>query len=134
MPEYHYKSPDNILLKDVDQNKITGKTIFIENPDDLESCRLIWVEKHGISEDPIIPCPITGKRAIRTMVGYDQTWYIRGNGLARDVAGARRDMNLYQLQQNDPYAHMRQPGEKDDLINRLKKGGKHNPKTQYFTA
>jgi hypothetical protein len=50
-------------------------------------------------------------------------FYIRGNGYL-DKEGCKRDMNLYHLTRNDPYKNMRERGEKDDLINKLKQGGK----------
>ena len=130
--EYHYICPDKLLLKDIDQTKISGMTIYLES-EDVDKCRLIWVVKHGMFEKPEVLCPITNKPAIRIIVDCP-TFYTKGNGLVNDVAGARRDMNLYRLQQEDPYAHMRERGEKDDLIHRLKNGGKHNGHKQYFTA
>lgn len=49
--------------------------------------------------------------------------YTKGNGYM-DKAGCHRDMNLYKLTKEDPYAHMRQPGEADDLAQKLRNAGK----------
>jgi len=59
------------------------------------------------------------------------TTYVRGQGIVNDKAGAYRDMHLHRLMKDDPYAKLRPPGEKDDLANRLKRGGKIIKKTRY---
>lgn len=133
MPTYHYRSEPAIKLKDVDVDKLKGYELFIENPDDFGDSRLIWIVTHSMFGATEVKCPITGQPAIKTILGCEPTFYFKGEGLVRDKAGAYRDMNLHRLQQDDPYGHMRERGEKDDLIHRLKNGGKFNPKTQYFT-
>ena len=57
--------------------------------------------------------------------------YVLGNGFL-DKSGVKRDMNLYHLTQDDPYAEYRQPGEVDDMKAKLKRGGQHNPNTKHF--
>lgn len=60
--------------------------------------------------------------------------YVRGNGYL-DKAGCHRDMNLFKLTEKDPdtgesldpYHHMRQPGETDELKSKLKQGDKPKP-------
>ncbi len=84
-------------------------------------------------------CPrCDSTNAVKTYYGYKVLSYIRGNGYL-DRAGCHRDMNLHQLtgtddkgQPLDPYDHMRQPGEVEDLKVRLKRAGQHDPKTTYF--
>jgi hypothetical protein len=49
--------------------------------------------------------------------------YVRGDGLVKDKAGARRDMNRHKLKHEDPYATMRVAGEKDYLDNKFRRGG-----------
>jgi hypothetical protein len=46
----------------------------------------------------------------------------------------RRDMALHQLQNEDPYAHIRPDGEADDLAHRLRTGGDRDKNTnkKYF--
>jgi hypothetical protein len=82
-------------------------------------------------EKPEVKCPACGAPCERTWLGMTFQFFLPGEGMVRDKAGARRDMNLYTLQQNDPYAHMRQSGEVVDMTEKLRKGGKHqtNPKT-----
>ena len=60
------------------------------------------------------------------------TGYVRGDGYL-DKEGVRRDMNLYKLQTDDPYASMREVGEVDDKISKFKNAGKHSskPKKHY---
>jgi len=95
---------------------------------------LVWEERHAMSEDPKIKCPFCGAKATKTFLCANMPeHYIKGNGYF-DRAGCRRDMDLFKLQKGeDPYGHMRQPGEVDHLKDTLKRGGKHNPKTLYFT-
>lgn len=91
---------------------------------------LIFETNHGMNEKPKVKCPKCGG------INTEQTFrtvplsYIRGYGWL-DVKGRRRDLNLYTLRNRDPYEHMREAGEADDLAHRLKAGGKFNtnPKT-----
>ena len=60
----------------------------------------------------LIECPECSKSDVgRLIVRIGQGW-IKGNGFL-DVEGRRRDMHLYKLQNDDPYAHMRPPGDKE---------------------
>jgi hypothetical protein len=59
-------------------------------------------------------------------------WYIKGNCYL-NRADCRRQMDLHKLETGqDPYAHMRVPGEVDDIKSRLKNPKKSKPK--YFTT
>lgn len=76
-------------------------------------------------------CPrCKGNNCSKSFHGFSVTGYTRGYGWL-DKAGVNRDMNLYQLTQNDPYGQHRQPGEADHLASQLRKAGKHNPKPLY---
>jgi len=100
----------------------------------VKSGDLVWEETHGMKEDPPIQCPLCGEKAAKTMQGMGMpVSYIRGNGYL-DRAGCLRDMNLYKMENNqDPYASMRQPGEADEVKDKLRRAGKHNPKRKYFS-
>lgn len=77
-------------------------------------------------------CPrCQGSNTEKTLIGTSQICYVKGNGYL-DKAGCKRDMNLLKLQREDPYAEYREPGEVDDLTNRLRKGGQHDPKPIHF--
>jgi putative FmdB family regulatory protein len=92
-----------------------------------------WVVQHGMDEKPIVTCPqCGGKDTEKTFTTVTEGW-IRGYGWL-DKSGRQRDMHLHKLMNDDPYRHMRQPGEKDELAASLRKGGKHNknPKTFYM--
>lgn len=91
---------------------------------------LIWVVNHPMNDKPELKCPLC-ESAARKVIQKVGATYIRGNGYL-DKKGCTRDMNLYKLQKDDPYGHMRQPGEKDDLMHRIKKAGQHDPKPQRF--
>lgn len=90
---------------------------------------LVWETEHSMGETPEIKCPVCESSALRLISGGE--FYFRGNGYL-DKAGCRRDMNLYKLQQNDPYGYMRQPGEAEHLADSIRKRGKRDPKREYF--
>lgn len=79
-------------------------------------------------------CPrCGGTNCQRSMKNSNIISYVKGNGFL-DKDGARRDMNLYHLTQDDPYAEYRQPGEVDEMKTKLQRAGKHNPNTKHFTV
>ena len=94
------------------------------------SSPLVWMVDHSMSDSPEIMCPVCSHKATR-VINNVTTFYFRGDGYL-DKVGARRDMNLFKLQKDDPYGYMREPGEKDDLMDKLRRGGRHDPKPQYF--
>ena len=88
-----------------------------------DHCNTTFEYQHGMKETPSVCCPKCGKAATRMMPKSVQGW-IRGNGIVKDKRGARRDMNLHTLTKHDPYAKMREKGEKEVLIDKLRRGGK----------
>jgi DNA-directed RNA polymerase subunit RPC12/RpoP len=100
---------------------------------------VLFETKHGMNPtkkelDEAVVCPrCDGRNCEQSFHGSEIHAYTRGYGFL-DKAGAHRDMNLYKLQTKDPYAEHRVPGEADDIANKLKKGGKHDPKTKHFRA
>lgn len=96
---------------------------------------LVFEVKHGMHEKPVVTCPKCGKHNTAiTFIGVTPPpFYVRGYGWL-DVKGRRRDMNLHKLVNDDPYKNMRQPGEKDDLAHKLRKGGKFNSKPKIFSS
>lgn len=71
-----------------------------------------------------IECPVCGKKMTKTTT-FRGHMFVSGGGW-RDKEGARRDMHKWTLQNKDPYDHMRQSGEVDDMVQRLEKVGKHD--------
>ena len=51
---------------------------------------------------------------------------------AENANAFRRDMALHQLHDEDPYGHMRKPGESSDLADRLRKSAKKPSKEKVF--
>jgi len=93
-------------------------------------CEHLFEVVHRMHETPEIKCPKCSCKAEHTLMGQNISVYVRGDGIVKDRAGAKRDMDLYHLTCNDPYAVHRVPGEKDELANRLRRGGKkRNSKT-----
>jgi len=100
-----------------------------------KDCENIFEVTHGMKEKPKVKCPKCN--SFKTEIAFTSvaTFYIRGNGYL-DKKGCHRDMNLHKLTQDDPYKHMRQRGEKEELVQKLKRGGKHqkNPKSFWMGA
>lgn len=109
---------------------VESHLIEVADGEIIPTSPLVWEVEHGMFEAPEVKCPICGSDAVRVIQKTSAT-YIRGNGYL-DTKGCHRDMNLFKLTQQDPYAGMRQPGEADDLANRIRRGGKFNPKTKHF--
>jgi hypothetical protein len=91
---------------------------------------LVWLENHGMNETPEIKCPACGGKAVRSTHGITPpVGHVRGQCYL-NRGDQRRQMDLRTLEAGqDPYAHMRQPGELDDLKSRLQ--GKQKQR-QYF--
>ena len=87
------------------------------------SCESVFEQTHGMKEDPIIKCPKCNHICKRMISQHVEMW-VRGGGIVKDKGGAYRDMHLHALQKRDPYARLRAPGEKDALVDRLKRAGK----------
>lgn len=74
-------------------------------------------------------CPVCdGHDTVKSFAGQDVHVYVAGNGYL-DKHGALRDMNVYKLTEQDPYANMRVPGEVDEMANRFRKAGKRGFET-----
>jgi putative FmdB family regulatory protein len=92
---------------------------------------LLFEMEHSMNKRPTIKCPQCGGTNTEQAYLSVPMTYVRGYGWL-DVRGRRRDMNLFKLQNDDPYRGMREPGEKDDLAHRLRKGGKFNTNPKRF--
>lgn len=110
-----------------------------EPNDDEYDVEVLFETSHSISPSEqelgeALVCPrCNEKNCKKSLKNSNVISYIKGNGFL-DKDGARRDMNLYHLTNDDPYAEYRLPGEVDDMKSKLEKGGKHDPKTKYFTS
>lgn len=99
--------------------------------------RVLFQTEHSINATEseiarVMICPrCDGVDCRKTFYGYNTISYIRGNGYL-DVAGTRRDMNLFKLTEEDPYDEYRVPGEVEDMKVRLKRAGQHDAKTKHF--
>jgi predicted nucleic acid-binding Zn ribbon protein len=146
MPVYHYtcdkKEEERCKISNLPEEFFEGKDIgiavnlesrlnVIDNDGNIDAdiSPLVWFVNHGMLEEPDIRCPVCEGKTRKVMCAVPS--YVRGNCYL-DVEGCRRDMNIYKLQNDDPYAYMRQPGEKDEMIAKLKRGNKAKPK--YFTT
>ena len=129
MPDYIYRcqSCENTLAKS-NKSPVTDETY--ESSVLFETSHRMLADKDELAA--ALLCPRCGSTDAARFYGNDTViCYIRGDGFL-DRAGARRDMTLHTLENKDPYGHMRQPGEADDLKIKLKQAGKHNPKPRHF--
>jgi hypothetical protein len=98
---------------------------------------MLFQTSHSINatQDEIIEaliCPrCDGKNCEKTLLGYDIVGYVRGDGYL-DVSGCKRDMNLFHLTQDDPYAEYRLPGETEEMKTQIKMAGRHKLHKKHF--
>lgn len=130
MPLYNY------LCNDCEQRAVAIKGSSLTHDELLEvifeTSHMMNPTKQELTAARVCP-RCNGQNTIKTMLGTNVVCYVRGNGYL-DKVGCHRDMNLHKLMTDDPYVGMREPGEVDDLANKLRKSGQHNPHTQHFTA
>ena len=91
---------------------------------ECEECGDAHFEIHSIKDDPEIKCPKCDApcfRVIQPVHGY-----VKGNCYL-NRSECKKQANLSLLQDDDPYSRHRQPGEKDELISKIKKGKKGKP-------
>jgi len=101
------------------------------------SVALSFAENDAILEDKInINCPICNGKANKTIKGCTLTSYIRGQGIVLDKEGAKREANLWQLENDDPYEKFRkQSGEsKSDAVDRVMASEKFSKQRQPDTT
>jgi DNA-directed RNA polymerase subunit RPC12/RpoP len=96
---------------------------YICNDCSDEEAWFVFETEHSMKKKPKVKCPQCGKTNTEVTFLTVPPAYTRGYGWL-DKSGRRRDMHLWKLQNEDPYGGMREPGEKDDLANRLRRGGK----------
>jgi len=99
-----------------------------------EKCDNIQEETHRMAEEPEIVCNECGGKCSKTFEGMNFMCWVRGYGMARDKEGAKRDMHLHHLTQNDPYAIHREAGEADYMADKLRRGGRHQKNTKTFVG
>lgn len=118
MPFYNYECPGDTPCNVKELTPEQKEKLCIEKH---PKGKLVWTEKHSWNEQPEIKCPVCGHKAVKSSHGMGNiTGYVRGNSYLNrgDIA---RQMDLHTLETKDPYGHMRQPGEVDELKSKLKK-------------
>lgn len=91
-----------------------------------ETGEYIFFIECSMKDKPTKPkCPscMSNESVSVNFTDLDIQCYVRGDGLVKDKAGARRDMNRHKLKYEDPYKSMRVSGEKDYLDNKFRRGG-----------
>ena len=87
-------------------------------------CGYEFIIEHGINNKPKeVMCPKCRSNETAQLFKVIPEFYTKGYGYL-DKVGCRRSMNLHKLKNDDPYAHMRQPGEADELAHNLRHGNK----------
>lgn len=121
MPIYQYSCKD--CSGDVDENMI----VDMDNETDgfHPNGEFLFFKTYKMADKKKSPkCPkCGGNNTFQSYLDNYLTCYIRGNGIVKDRSGARRDMNRHHLVNQDPYGHMRQSGEVDDMLSRMNYAG-----------
>jgi len=89
---------------------------------ECEKCGHQQSEMHGMSEDPKIKCEECNKKCFRVIQPVEIN--VRGNCYL-NKKDCKKQANLALMQENDPYAKHRVPGERDDLISKIKNKDKN---------
>lgn len=89
---------------------------------------LTFEVEHSSSDVISLKCELCGGSNIRKLM-TPPTTYVRGDGY-KDKIGAKRDRDLHLMLSNDPYASSRKPGDKLDIINKLRRGKEHNKRAK----
>lgn len=121
MPFYNYISED-CTVGDFLDSDVDGLHIWIDpDTEDYRQEPLVWQEYHSISDLPeTIPCPVTGRQCNRTVLGVRASFIIKG-GFLRDKKECKLLSQIHQLDNDDPYGHLREAGEADDKKSQLKR-------------
>lgn len=89
-----------------------------------ETGEYLFIVEARMFDNVKVKCPRCKGEDVRvSYTDMNLTCYVRGNGIVKDKAGARRDMNKHKLLHEDPYAHMRQSGEVDHMVKNFERAG-----------
>jgi DNA-directed RNA polymerase subunit RPC12/RpoP len=111
----HYPRDEPELQPDVYEQLVLFETSHGMNPTEEE-----------LAEAVVCPrCQSTNCE--RTLHGCEFHSYTLGYGYC-DKAGAKRDMDIYTLKNDDPYKEHRVEGEAEEIESRIKKSAKPKPK------
>lgn len=141
MPRYNYECLEckEKAYKDHKGDLVEDNSGALVLPEELYESLVIFETSHSMepSEEELLEakeCPrCNSTKCEMTLYDTRTHSFIRGYGFL-DKAGAKRDMNRFKLHNDDPYADYRVAGEVDHIDSQLKKGGKHDPKTKYFSV
>ena len=125
MPLYQYTcescSNDFVGKKIRKDEMFDGRVGY--NKDSKEFLFIIECKMKDKPNKSICPRCNSDKNVRQSFTGYKLECWVRGDGLVKDIGGARRDMHRYKLNNEDPYGHMRATGEKDYLDDRFRLAG-----------
>lgn len=133
MPKYQYACDKCGTIPKIPGGKVLAtRKIGYYNSDTLspgfhpETGEYIFFIVCSMKNKPAKPkCPNcnSNKGVNPNYTDLDLQCWVRGNGLVKDKAGAKRDMHRHKLKYEDPYASMRVSGEKDFLSDKFRRGG-----------
>ena len=110
-------------LRDAGECEITELSVETYN----YLCSVLYFEsKKDVADIACVRCDGTNIRKLLT----SPTSYIKGYGYL-DKTGATNDRDLYlMINDKDPYESSRKPGDKQEIVRKLRKNKEHNPKTK----
>jgi len=88
---------------------------------ECDKCEDQHHEIHNMQEDPKVKCPECGGGCFRVIQPVEG--YVRGNCYL-NKKDCKKQSNMALLKDDDPYGTHRAPGETDDMISKIKHGGK----------
>jgi putative FmdB family regulatory protein len=90
---------------------------------ECDSCGKQKDEVHGMTDNPNIKCDSCGEKCFKVIQPVQG--FVRGN-CYNNKADCKKAATLSTLQEADPYARHRVPGETEDLINKIKNKDKNS--------
>lgn len=124
MPTYQYQCNDCSVDRKIKKHEL------YDRDNDVDGFHnngvYIFFKAYSIKDvEPNPKCPkCGGSNTLRSYHDMNLTCYIRGDGIVKDRAGARRDMNRHHLVNQDPYGHMRASGEVDHMLDKFRDAGR----------
>lgn len=122
LPKDFWDDESNILHVDLSDDRYV---IIDENGHiDPDKSTIVQLVYHKMSENPNIKC--LGCNGDTKRILGKMNFYFPGNCyLNKD--DCKRQMLMHRLKENDPYAHIRPEGDKEALLDKLKRGNKAPP-------
>jgi hypothetical protein len=133
MPRYNYICKDCIAVGE----KKLGRALTEEEQSSIlfEVSHCMFPTKKELKA--VTQCPFCDSyNTTITLLDTNQSMRVRGGDWnefrKKNAKALQRDMALHQLQNDDPYGYMRPAGDKEELTDKLRNGGKRHTEQKHF--